>query len=383
MSLRSLKIATRSTLCFLLLCLIILTLGLVSLNQAHELNDAEEVVELKSLPSISKLGTLEVAFNNFRTSNARLRNPLEPQKRKDDALNTIIKAQAVVKEETKALRELMSSDVERAALDNLSNAVDRYLAIQKKMLDYIQSGEIEKSLAFSASDLKPAADQVDIEIDALRKLNNDNAAAAGARARSVYSQTIMIVCIVAAVSLLVAILSAWFFTRSILIPINYSLDIAHRIARNELDGAIDVEGKDEPAQLVAALAQMQENLKTIVGHIAHSSNQLAAAGEEVQAVTEDAARGLQQQNQEIDLAATAVTQMSAAVDEVSTNATQASAASTLSNQSAQEGQARVEQTILAINDMLIQVQNSTAEVRQLASLATDISKLLTVISHIA
>ncbi|MDP0919189.1 methyl-accepting chemotaxis protein, partial [Klebsiella pneumoniae] len=90
------------------------------------------------------------------------------------------------------------------------------------------------------------------------------------------------------------------------------LKVAQGVASGDLTGEISVTGKDEPARLQQALKGMQENLRDTIRQIAESSNQLASASEELSCVTEDATRGLYQQNQEIEQAATAVNQMTAA-----------------------------------------------------------------------
>src|SRR5690606_18614989 len=99
------------------------------------------------------------------------------------------------------------------------------------------------------------------------------------------------------------------------------------VARGDLTQRIEVVGSDEAARLLAALSAMQGNLRSTIQGIGESSSQLASAAEELNAVTEDSSRGLHQQNQEIEQAATAVNEMTTAVDEVARNAVATSEAS--------------------------------------------------------
>ncbi|WP_423242048.1 methyl-accepting chemotaxis protein [Pseudomonas syringae] len=132
-----------------------------------------------------------------------------------------------------------------------------------------------------------------------------------------------------------------------------------------------------------ALKAMQSGLRTTLSSISDSSNQLASTAEEMHAVTEDANKGMQRQNNEVEMAATAVTEMSAAVEEVARNASAASEAATRSNSSAVSGRAPVDQTVEAISLMVGSVEVATQEVQGLAVMATDISKVLDVIRAIA
>jgi methyl-accepting chemotaxis protein len=54
-----------------------------------------------------------------------------------------------------------------------------------------------------------------------------------------------------------------------------------RIAGGDLSGRVDSERKDEMGQLMAALAQMQDNLRTAVGDIRNSSDSVYSAASEI------------------------------------------------------------------------------------------------------
>jgi methyl-accepting chemotaxis protein len=128
---------------------------------------------------------------------------------------------------------------------------------------------------------------------------------------------------------------------------------------------------------------MQDNLRGTIQQIAGSATQLASAAEELNAVTEESSRGLQQQNNEIDMAATAVISLTAAVEEVASNAVTTSEASQQSSAAALQGQQRVSATVNAITEMNQEVETSSEQVRQLAGQTRDIGKVLEVIRAIA
>jgi methyl-accepting chemotaxis protein len=383
MFIRAVNIGVRSTICFGLLCLIILLLGLIGIFQASRLNHAEEYVEFNILPSIGNLGTLELEFNKIRTSNARLRNPLEPAARKEAAYKTVEASRRTITDSADELEKTMSSDEEKSAFNALNQEIKRYWPLQDRMLDLIKAEKIEASLDFSSKELSPIGETINDAIKELRKSVEADAVNAGIHADDIFRRTIIMVSAFFVLGIISTIIMAWLFTRSIVNPVNQSLGVAERIAGNDLIGKIEFEGHDEPARLVAALARMQDNLRHVVSQIAQSSEQLAAAGEQVHTVTENAARGLLQQNSEVEMAVTAVTQMSTAVDEVARNAAEASNAARDTDSAANNGMARVKQTVEAINDMFTQVQSSLQEVQRLAVLATDISKVLEVIRGIA
>jgi methyl-accepting chemotaxis protein len=158
---------------------------------------------------------------------------------------------------------------------------------------------------------------------------------------------------------------------------------AERVASGDLTGELASTGRDEPARLMQALQSMRQSLRDTIERIGLSATQLASAAEELNAVTEESNRSLGRQHDEIELAATAVNQMSAAVEEVARNAASTSEAATTSESVALSGREQVEETVQAIRDMGEEVIRSTHSVADLAERAQGIATVLDVIRSIA
>nr|WP_024689583.1 methyl-accepting chemotaxis protein [Pseudomonas tremae] len=383
MMLRKLNLAPRSALCFGIFCLMIVALGLLALRQAAELNAAEKFIETNVLPSVKLLGSLDREFVGIRGNNARVRNPIEPQERKTKALGDIQQSRSLIAGYADALNKLIVTPQGRQAFDELTKANADYQAAQDRYLASVAAGNLEAAVATSNGEMKSAADQVEATLKKLTGINDSKAQKAGATADTAYQQTLWMVGIFIAAGVLTTLLLAWMYTRSLTGPIGESLSIAQRIADNDLTKDIPLEGTDEAARLIAALAAMQTNLRSALTLIGDSSTQLAATSEEMHAVTEDASRTIQRQSNEIEMAATAVNQMSAAVEEVASNAASASEVTSQSSTAAIAGRAQVDETVTAINLMVSKVQLTSTEVQGLAAMATDISKVLDVIRAIA
>ncbi|KTC16033.1 methyl-accepting chemotaxis protein [Pseudomonas viridiflava] len=383
MFLRKLNLAPRSALCFGLFCLMIVALGLLSLRQAAILNEAEKFIETNVLPSVKLLGMLDREFVGIRGNNARLRNPLEPQDRRTKALSDIQQSRVLIADYSNSLGKLIVTPQGRQAFDALNKANADYQVTQDRYLAFVAAGNLEAAVATSNNEMKGSADQVESSLKALIGINNNKAERAGDSAEDAYNQTLWLVGIFIAIGVATTLILAWLYTRSLTGPIGESLKIAERIAANDLSKNITVEGSDEAAKLIAALATMQTNLRSALTLIGDSSTQLAATSEEMHAVTEDASRTILRQSNEIEMAATAVNEMSAAVEEVASNAASASQVTSQSSTAAMAGRAQVDETVSAINLMVSKVQVTSTEVQGLAVMATDISKVLDVIRAIA
>lgn len=383
MILRKLNIAPRSALSFGFFCLMIIGLGVVALIQASSLNDAEKFVENNVVPSITILAKMDREFLSVRNNNSRLRNPIEPAERRAQALAEVQKSRENFEDLIQKLQPLIVTAKGKQLIGDLAKDYSAYEVVQDQYLVLISAGKFEDAVKLSSEAMRLGADGVNTVLQNLIELNNNKALNAGKEATRIYEQSKLVVGGFILVSTLAAIVLAFMYTRSITTPVNRSLAIAERIAKNDLSEVIDVQGTDEVARLMLALIAMQANLRTTLLSISDSSNQLASTSEEMHAVTENANTGMQQQNNEVEMAATAVTEMSAAVEEVARNASAASEAATRSNSAAIAGRARVDETVEAITLMVSSVGDASNEVQGLAVMATDISKVLDVIRAIA
>ena len=182
---------------------------------------------------------------------------------------------------------------------------------------------------------------------------------------------------------LITIGVAWLVSRSIILPINRAARGAEVIASGDLTQPMESEGRDEISRLFDALKQMQANLRATIDQIVRSASVIAESSTQLSAVTIESNENLQQQANEIEQAASAVTELSAAVDEVARTAVGTSQASAQTQVASEAGNARVIQTVEAIELMSRDIQTSTQQVDSLASSVADIAKVLDVIRGIA
>lgn len=158
--------------------------------------------------------------------------------------------------------------------------------------------------------------------------------------------------------------------------------VLRRIANGDLTQALPV-SRDDRSSILHAAREMQDQLATLIGRIQGSATQLASAAEEVHAVTQDTARGIVRQTDEVQQAATAVTEMSTAVDEVAGSATRTSTASSEAEQEAQAGLRQVAATRESIDRLGSRLGQAAATVERLAAEAESIGQVLVVIQGIA
>lgn len=382
MSLRNLNIAPRAFLGFAFIALLVVVLGVFAVNRMTIIRQASVEMDSTQLPSVTQLSVvtenvLRLRILSFRILVNREASGLqEAQTRIGVLVDKVRKAQA-------SYAALPASPEERALYQTFSTTLDNYLQAQNQMLELSRQDKLDELRTLINTRIKDGTDQMGEQLNKLIAMNAADAKTASIKAGEQYDGAITGIVIVGVIAALATVLLAWLLTRSIVTPLNRAVVAAQTIAGGNLTQLIEVDGKDEPARLLEALAAMQTNLRKTIEQIAGSATQLGAAAEELSAVTEEASRGLQQQNNEIEQAATAVNEMTAAVEEVARNAVSTSEASNQSTHAAREGRDQVVKTVDAIQTMTHDVQNTAQMIEGLAAQGRDIGKVLDVIRAIA
>ena len=382
MSLRNLNIAPRAFLGFAFIALLVIVLGVFAVNRMSIIRQASIDMDVTQLPSVTHLSVVTENVLRLRILSFRVLVNREPTglQEAQTRINVLVEK---VRNAQASYAALPAGAEERALYQTFVTTLDNYLQAQSQMLELSRQDKLDEMRALINSRIKDGTDQMGEQLNKLIAMNAADAKAASIQAGKYYDSAITGIIIVAVVAALATVLLAWLLTRSIVTPLNRAVEAARTIAGGNLSKRIEVDGKDEPARLLEALAAMQTNLRKTIEQIAGSATQLGAAAEELSAVTEEASRGLQQQNNEIEQAATAVNEMTAAVEEVARNAVSTSEASNQSTHAAREGRDQVVKTVDAIQTMTHDVQNTSHMIEGLAAQGRDIGKVLDVIRAIA
>jgi len=382
MTIRNMNIAPRAFLGFTFISLLVIGLAVFALNRMTVIRQTATSMEFNVLPSVTFLGDVTENVLRLRVTSFRVLINREPAMLKestariDDLVGKLQKALS-------SYSALPMSPEEVTLYKTFSATLDSYLQAQTQMLELSRNEKTEEARGIINSRMKTDSDAMGDQLKQLIIINKSVSKHMLDVASDTYDNANILVVVVAVGAALLTVLLAWLLTRSIVIPLTRALQAAEDIAGGNLTKSILVDGKDEPARLLTALQVMQQNLRKTIEQISGSATQLASAAEELSVVTDEASRGLQQQNNEIEQAATAVNEMTAAVEEVARNAVSTSEASQQSNQTARVGRDRVVETVTAIQAMTKDVQTTTVLVEGLAEQGRDIGKVLDVIRSIA
>ena len=382
MSLRNMNIAPRAFLGFAFIGALMLFLGVFALNQMSKIRAATEDITQASVPSIRALDEFTQLTLRLRVLSYRLLTNREP-----DVQQKTLEAFELRNQQIRAAQgvyeKLIESGEERTTYNEYVRLLGQYHQIEERMKSLSRANQVDELRALLNTDLLSNSEQVNAVLTRLLDINNQMANATNQEAKDQYDMAFKLVVGLLIIATALTLLFAWLLTRSITLPIAQALEAAEEVAEGNLTRPIKVEGNDEAGRLLAAMAKMQDKLRDTLQRIAGSATKLASAAEELNAVTDESARGLTQQNNEIEQAATAVNEMTSAVEEVARNAVSTSEASRAATTSAGDGRDLVQETVSAIERMSGDVQATATLIGDLANESRDIGKVLDVIRGLA
>jgi len=202
------------------------------------------------------------------------------------------------------------------------------------------------------------------------------------RVRMYSNQELVAITMVVLVLLLV-LLVFYAFYQSVFDNISRLQDAGVRLVSGDLTARVVLEGKDEMQDVATAFNSIAENTNSVITRLSDSANQIAAAAEELSAISIQSSRGAADQLSQTDQVATAVNEMAATSQEVARHAADAASAAMAADEIAGGGRQVVTENIGSIDALSGEVETAAETINKLEQESVEIGSVLEVIKGIA
>ena len=258
--LQNFRIGTRLAWGFGWMLLLLALLAAISLSGLRTIQSQLDTIVLQNVAKTKHLNAMVDESNriviavrdiSFETEAARMQ----------EHRAAIAKAREGYVRATEALARLPASREETAALAEVAKARAATLPLNNRVMELAAENRLSDAMAFLHDQAAPSLHRwQDGLAEAITRQEKSNDAAY-ATALSAYRQARMELILLACGALLVAALLAWFTTRSLLEPVREMIQVAGNIARGRLDTDIRRNGKDEMAEMLGSMQEMQSVLR--------------------------------------------------------------------------------------------------------------------------
>jgi methyl-accepting chemotaxis protein len=220
-------------------------------------------------------------------------------------------------------------------------------------------------------------------ISALEASVVDSQTALSARLQEEAQREVMLVGVITLCAIVMGAVFSFYMSRLISRPLKDAVHIANDLAAGNLAIEVRSKGRDEIAELLTALGNTAQSLRTMIGQISKASDQMSDASTRMAGATQRAQQGSQQQVEETDRMVDAIGDLKITVDRVTDNAAQASSAAHEAEQESAQGQRIVEQTQQSIRQLSTSVSHTQSRIQDLELQSNNIGGIVDVIRDIA
>lgn len=251
---------------------------------------------------------------------------------------------ALYLEEGKQLMAKIRETRQAYALDDMNAFLELHKAGKRREAVDFMIHQMRKSQeAFIAS----IADMIRFQEDLVKKI--------GSEAENTATQTQSLVVAVSLIAAALAVLFAWWVTRSIARPVRQAVDAANELAAGNLAVRIEVNGRDEVGQLMSAMQTMIVKLSEVIGEVNTASEALNNAAGEVSATAQTLSQSSSEQAASVEETTASMEQMTASITQNTENAKVTDGMATSAARQAVEGGGAVKKTVDAMKQIAEQI----------------------------
>jgi len=251
----------------------------------------------------------------------------------------------------KALKALPMSTDEQKLLDAVVDTRKVYITTRDAMMAAKRAGQSGDADKMYDTQFLPASRDYIAAMKAFLDCQRDaiDASAQGVDGAAVQARWQVIT--IGGAALLFGALFAWALTRSITRPIGRAVRVAEAVARGDLSGKVDVEGRDEMAHLMRSLGTMTANLRTLVGQVRSSTDSIGTASSEIASGNQDLSTRTEEAASSLQQTASSMEQLTSAVRQSADAASQANQLATSAAEVATRGGGVVAQVVSTMDDI--------------------------------
>ncbi|AHL75374.1 chemotaxis protein [Stutzerimonas stutzeri] len=314
LAIHNLKIGTRLIAGFSLVVLLtaaVGAVGIVNLARVNALSDQMYHREMGALESIQD-ANVHLAYAGRSLRSSLLATTYIERDTASSQLQEALKAMHASIDQARPSFDTAES---RAQLDELDAHASRYERVLSDVLELSQSRELmtPNEIAPLLAQLQNYGSETDAAMNTLVDAKRERAGQANQQIAEIYDDSrlemIVLVLFAAAIGFAVGAL----ITRSITRPLGRAVAAADRLAKGELDAAIEAEGRDETGQLLGAMQHMAGRMRDVMSDVRSAADALSSASEQVSATSQSLSQAATEQAASVEETSAAVAEMAASI----------------------------------------------------------------------
>ncbi len=234
---------------------------------------------------------------------------------------------------------------ELAALQKAENSAQLAEPIIARVLKLGLANDNDNATAILIKELRPVQNTWNAALTELANIEAQQNRDAVAEAQLAYTHAWMAMLGITVCAVVFGAWIAYAITRGIIVPIQSAVRVAQNVAAGDLTNELQVDGKDETADLLSSLGEMNTRLHRIVQSVREGAASVATASNEIAMGNLDLSQRTESQAGSLEETASAIEELTATVRQNAENAAQANTLAGEASSVAHEGGQVVEQVV--------------------------------------
>jgi methyl-accepting chemotaxis protein len=352
MSYRDLRIATKMITGFFAIVALFAGLTIFSIIKVVHLSDlqdrgaelSQEALEIEAISERATAVYSEIADTIINRDLAAAGRSLEESK-------------AQMKRDLERISAIVDTDAERRLADDVSKAYARYIdAWEKNVIPLLKADKVDEGA------LKKADDVIDDLRTAVHEPLSEIVKSVVANAKegdltydAVRQSTVQIMIVAVILGVLLASILAIIITRALSRPLMEAVSVSNRLAEGDLRTEIKLAGQDEVGQLLAAMKNMVDRLRTVAGDVQAAAEGVSQGSQQLSATSTQMSQGATEQASSIEEISSSMEEMASNVKQNADNASQTETIAVKAATDAKEGGAAVGKTVQAMKEIAAKI----------------------------
>ncbi len=351
----NMKVATRLSLGFGLVLLLMVVLIAVGLLRFHEVGVMSERIIHKDWVKAEAVNTID------RITRANARNTLELFLVSDPTQASAIYQRIKANRETGdaatgTLEKLIYLPEGKTLLASIKEKRGKYVASFQRVSALLEQGKRDEAVGLMNTETLPALDVLQEPISALLALQGKVVGADGVEIEQNIRFASVLMLTLGSLALAIGLLAGFLILRRLLAQLggepDYAVAITQRIAAGDLSGEIHVKQTDHDS-LLFAIKTMRDSLARIVAQVRSGTDTIATASGQIAAGNLDLSARTEEQASSLEETASSMEELTSTVKQNSDSARQANQLALSAAETAQKGGsvvAQVVETMGSINE---------------------------------
>jgi methyl-accepting chemotaxis protein len=257
---KNMKLGLRLGLGFGILTTLMLVIGVLAMTRVAQLDDKITLVVEDRMPKVTlanqwidEVNGVARVLRNMMISNDPSFIATEDKR--------IEQSREVMDAIIDTLEATILSEEGKKALHNATQYRKDLRELQDKIRDYAKANQDAEATVLLFGDYRKLQGDYLKAVQGLIDFQDQLAKGDGKAASTLAESTLQMIIALLVAAVLLALLTAWWITRSITVPLARALDVAQRVAEGQTDMQVVVDSKDEVGALLGALKGMVQSIQ--------------------------------------------------------------------------------------------------------------------------